>query len=171
MFKDKKFVRILICFLILYFINAKATLISVVELNRHGARTPKWFGEKQKDLFFGSQNMQLTINGFHQEQNLGHHIHKRYVDNVKFLSSNYSPEEFTILSSPTQRTVFSAAGFLSGLYPDYTVNNFFLKTIKEMGEIESLRKAPINKEININWLKDIVTLKNIDLKKKILKLL
>jgi len=137
--------------LIIYIINAKAILISVVELNRHGARTPKKFTEKQKVLFFGSQNMQLTINGFHQEQNLGLHIRERYINNLKFLSPKYNPEEFTIISSPTQRTVFSAAAFLTGLYPDYTVKNFFLKTPNETGELESLRTSFLEK--NISFLK------------------
>jgi hypothetical protein len=106
--------------------NSKAVLLGVFEINRHGARTPKHFEERQKKLFFGSQNMQLTINGFRQEQLLGTFIKEKYIEKLKFLSPEYKSEEFCLVSSPTQRTIFSAAGFLSGLYPNYVVKNKYI---------------------------------------------
>lgn len=122
----KSFIFLLVNIMQLYLLNSKAILLSVFQINRHGARTPKHFEERQKKLFFGSQNMQLTINGFRQEQMLGSFIKEKYVEKLKFLSPEYLPDEFCLISSPTQRTIFSAAGFLSGLYPNFVVKNKYI---------------------------------------------
>ena len=122
----KTFIFLLINIIQFYLLHSKAVLLSVFEINRHGARTPKHFEERQKRLFFGSQNMQLTINGFRQEQLLGSFIREKYIEKLKFISPDYNPEEFCLISSPTQRTIFSAAGFLSGLFPNYVVKNKYI---------------------------------------------
>lgn len=99
------------------------TLINVIQINRHGARTPKYHQEIQKKIFFGSTNMQLTINGYRQEQLLGKLMKERYTKKFNFIKDNYDDKEIAIFSSPTQRTVFSAAGFISGLYPGVTIKS------------------------------------------------
>ncbi len=128
----------------IYLISCKSILISVFEINRHGARTPKYFQERQEKLFFGSKNMQLTINGFRQEQLLGRFIRQRYVENLKFLSPEYKSEEFSLLSSPTQRTIFSAAGFLSGLYPNHILKNMYTNSVN----YSSVIKNNLDKDVN-----------------------
>lgn len=146
----KTFIFLLLNIIQFYFSSSKAVLLSVFEVNRHGARTPKHFEERQKKLFFGSQNMQLTINGFRQEQLLGSFIREKYVDKLKFLSPEYKPEEFCLISSPTQRTIFSAAGFLSGLYPNYVVKNKYVN----VGNGSSDANNAVNSQIknnNVNY--------------------
>jgi hypothetical protein len=114
----KNILLLLIC-LNIHFI--KSEIISVVEINRHGARTPKNFPDISSKLFFGSKDMTLTINGYRQHQILGEYVKKKYINKNHLLSKDFNSEEFQIVSTPTQRTIFSAAGFLSGVYPDYIV--------------------------------------------------
>jgi len=121
----KTFILLLVNITQLLLSTSKEVLLSVFEINRHGARTPKYFAERQQKLFFGSQNMQLTINGFRQEQMLGRLMREKYVETLKFLSPDFKPDEFCLVSSPTQRTIFSAAGYLSGLYPNNLVKNTY----------------------------------------------
>ena len=137
--------------LLLFFLSfIRSSLVSVVELNRHGARTPKNFPELTESLFFGSRDMTLTINGYRQEQLLGHFVKSKYINTQKFLSPEFDPEEFHIIASPTQRTIFSAAGFLSGLFPDYTVNmNYQEKTdmtsdsLPPLQDFEKMKEIPV----------------------------
>lgn len=122
-----------------FYIECKSKLISVFQLNRHGARTPKAFEDRQKRLFFGSQNMQLTINGYRQEQLLGASIREKYVEKYKFLSAEYKEDEFFLLSSPTQRTIFSGAAFLNGLYPKEIIKFKYLDFSKNQDEKENIK--------------------------------
>lgn len=103
------------------FICIRSELINVVEINRHGARTPANFPKETSKLFFGSKTMQLTINGFRQEQLLGEFVKSKYIKNTHFLKKRFDSKEFKMVSSPTERTIFSAAGFVTGLYPDFVV--------------------------------------------------
>ena len=67
---------------------------------------------------FWGINEKLTHNGYRQHQLLGKYIRKKYID-TKFISDKYNERDFKIYSTPFQRTIFSANGFLSGLYPNY----------------------------------------------------
>ena len=71
------------------FFDSKKTILRVFQVNRHGARNPTQFEERQKKIFFGSKNRQLTINGFRQEQLLGSFIRENYLEKLKFLSPQY----------------------------------------------------------------------------------
>lgn len=122
---------------------SKSTLLSVFEINRHGARTPKSFESLQKKLYFGSQNMQLTINGYRQEQLLGKLIEQKYIKKYNFLPKEYNKKDFSLTSSPTQRTIFSAAGYLSGLYPDNIIKVKFININNDL-------KNEVNKTIHQN---------------------
>jgi hypothetical protein len=113
--------NILLFVIFIIFQAIKSEIISVVEINRHGARTPKNFPNVSSKLFFGSKDMTLTINGFRQHQILGELVKKKYMKKNHLLKSTYDSTEFQMVSTPTQRTIFSAAGFLSGVYPDYIV--------------------------------------------------
>ena len=94
-------------------------LISVIEVNRHGARSSENFPEAPLQQFFGI-SMKLTNNGYRQHQLLGSYMNARYVK-TNFINSVYRPSDFQIISTPTQRTVYSADGFISGLYPGHVV--------------------------------------------------
>lgn len=95
------------------------TILGFVNMNRHGARTGDKIEALIDKLFFGAKKQQLTLNGFNQQRQLGLWIKSRYMG--KSLDKDYNPQNFEAYSSATQRTIFSAAGYLSGLYPDWNM--------------------------------------------------
>jgi hypothetical protein len=97
-------------------------IIGIIELNRHGARTPGKYIELSNDLFYKSNSNHLTINGYNQEHYLGRFIKDRYTRQNSFLSSTFKPEEHLFISSPVTRTIFSATSFIQGMYPEVVVN-------------------------------------------------
>lgn len=105
----------LICLLFLL-TPSSSKLINVIQINRHGARGAENFKSEKLELFFGN-NMKLSQNGYRQHQILGAYIRNRYITKEKFLSNEYNPTELRVITTPTQRTIFSADGFISGLYP------------------------------------------------------
>lgn len=111
----KKFRIFLLIIIQIFLSNSK--LISVIEVNRHGARSAETFPKYLNQQFWGI-NEKLTHNGYRQHQLLGKYIRKKYID-TKFISDKYNERDFKIYSTPFQRTIFSANGFLSGLYPNY----------------------------------------------------
>lgn len=94
-------------------------ILGFVQMNRHGARTGDKIEGLIEKLFFGAKKQQLTLNGFNQQRQLGLWIKSRYMG--KCLTQDYNPNNFEAYSSSTQRTIFSAAGYLSGLYPDWNM--------------------------------------------------
>jgi hypothetical protein len=96
-------------------------LLSVIEINRHGARTPNNFEDMSSDKFFGASKMQLTINGYRQQMLLGEYVKSNYVKKKHFLKNYFNDKEFEIIASPSQRTIFSSAGYIAGLYPEYVL--------------------------------------------------
>lgn len=104
-------------------------ILAVVQYNRHGARVAK--GEQNIDnlsVIFG-QNKLLTTYGQEQHTLLGTYMRLKLVNEKKFLSSLYKKEEFEIYTTERQRTIYSALGFLRGLFPgsitkfEYTKNS------------------------------------------------
>ena len=95
-------------------------IIGVVELIRHGARTPSTFMEASAKLFFGARKAQLTVNGYRQHSLLGRYIRRQYIhgDKEKLLSKIINPEEIRVITSPRQRTIFSATAHVMGIYPN-----------------------------------------------------
>lgn len=145
-------------FFIYFIIYNNCKLIYVVELNRHGARTSTNYPNGILNKFFGIED-KLTPNGLIQEQKLGKIIRDKYINELKFLSKNYKESEFEIFSTEYQRTIFSAEGFLSGLYPGY-ITKIIYKS-KELKNIINNDSAPIiegyfnndfPKEITLNVL-------------------
>jgi hypothetical protein len=97
-------------------------IIGVIELNRHGARTPSEYIELSNDLFYKSNFNHLTLNGYNQEHYLGRFIKEKYTTQNPLLSSSFKPEEHLFISSPVTRTIFSATSFIQGMYPEVVVN-------------------------------------------------
>lgn len=101
--------------------SSKVTeIIGVVELIRHGARTPKTFMEASAKLYFGSRKTQLTVNGYRQHILLGRFLRRQYLhgDKEKLLSKKFNPTEIRVISSPRQRTIFSASANVMGIFPN-----------------------------------------------------
>jgi hypothetical protein len=102
--------------LIFYEINSK--LLGALEFNRHGARTPKEFVSISSDLFFGSVASQLTFNGYNQHLLLGKWVKENYSE---LFSKKFNKDEVLFLSSPIERTIFSAFAFIKGMYSDIEI--------------------------------------------------
>jgi hypothetical protein len=105
--------------------DPRIKVVGIVEIFRHGARAPHTEFSNTKKLYFGSRRTQLTINGFRQHILLGRWLRRRYVfgDIYKLFDENHfsSKKDIVIYSSPTQRTIFSVAAHILGLFPQITV--------------------------------------------------
>src|SRR5574343_1367620 len=99
-----------ICVLFVCFVSQISKLIGVVQINRHGARTPLKYREETEAMFFNSGLGQLTINGLRQHELLGRWIGERYMYNTNgdfnILKEDHDPNQIHIRSSPIQRTIF-----------------------------------------------------------------
>jgi hypothetical protein len=93
----------------------QAELIQVIQLARHGARTPNSFEYIPNQ--FNEDNGQLTVLGMVQQYFLGQEMRKRYVEDLGFLSHEFNSSEVVFKSSFKNRTVRSAYSFVSGMYP------------------------------------------------------
>ena len=117
--------RILPCIILLLCFNTfHNKLISVLQINRHGARTS---GKITPNLQLSNyttdfislygNNMKLTPNGLSQCKILGQYMKEKYIDKEHFINEIYNKDEVKFMSTPTQRTIYSLEGFLNGLYP------------------------------------------------------
>ena len=105
--------------------TTKGRLVMVINLIRHGARTPigNWhlFEKYLPTLSKG----QITTNGWRQEILLGKYMRQKYILNHNnyefkdFINLDNLHEEFLLIASPAQRTIDSAIGYSLGLFPDH----------------------------------------------------
>lgn len=63
---------------------------------------------------------QLTPTGKRQLQRFGQLLRKEYIDDLKFLSPKYNPDEIEAFTTQTNRTFLSIESLLYGLYPPGT---------------------------------------------------
>jgi hypothetical protein len=149
-------------FLILVFFIQKClnNLLGVIQLNRHGARTGRHFSNLTSNLFFGSGDEQLTINGYKQVEKLGQWIADRYIyHDYKLLSREFNQEEILIKTSPKARTIFSAAGFMKGLYPFSDIYPVFLAHCRYEEKCNYLKEDDVPPIINYSSKKKLPNIK------------
>jgi hypothetical protein len=96
----------------------------IVNLVRHGARSPSKIRPEMKKHFPSMQPGKLTLNGFRQMVVLGKILRKRYLENKSvhfenFFDINKAKEQFLLISSPYPRAIESGVGYVLGLLPDY----------------------------------------------------
>jgi len=144
-------------------INTKtknSKLVGVVEIIRHGARTPMTYMENSAKLYFGSRKAQLTINGLRQHILSGRWLRRRYVHGEvsKLFErdvSKINSREVQVISSPLQRTIFSSTGHINGLFPRAIIRlNFHDRNQIKTNDIPPIKGFKIDprdgKEITIN---------------------
>ena len=104
--------------LVLFMIGlAQSKLVGVVELFRHGARSPQNFVEMFKDQENWPEGKEELIpEGMRQHYLLGTYSRQQLVQNEGLLSERYNSTEVYVFSSDFNRTLMSAQSFLSGLY-------------------------------------------------------
>eukprot|EP00871_Galdieria_phlegrea_P004251 jgi/Galph1/4827/GphlegSOOS_G3493.1 len=109
---------LLLSLFVLYCFVAQAQLLMVIELCRHGDRSP--LNTYPYDPLPYSQWQagagQLTAQGMRAHYELGRQLRERYTSSG-FLSKNFSVNELKVISSDTDRTLMSAYCQLAGLFP------------------------------------------------------
>ncbi|XP_023022394.2 prostatic acid phosphatase [Leptinotarsa decemlineata] len=98
-------------------------LLSVVQVFRHGFRTPIIFYPtdpyQDKKYWNGLGPGELTDSGKIQLHNLGSYFRKMYHD---FLPQTYNESSILIKSDKNKRNILSAIAFMQGLYPNLDRN-------------------------------------------------
>jgi len=95
---------------------AEEKLVFVVDLIRHGDRTPLL--SLPRSAFVWKEGLgELTAQGKDQEIKLGKALRKQYVYHDHLLPKLYQPSTVYVGSTPVRRTIMSADEFLIGLYP------------------------------------------------------
>jgi hypothetical protein len=100
-------------------------VVMIVNLLRHGARTPSKHRPEYDKYFDKMVPGKLTHNGFRQMVLLGKAIRKLYVESKlvsfnNFIDSDKVEEQFLLMSSPSPRAIESALGYSLGLFPEYS---------------------------------------------------
>lgn len=101
-----------IYYLFLFTIQVKVSiskLISVIEVNRHGARNAKNFPSEPLQRLFGV-NMKITHNGFRQHQLLGNYMYDRYI-NAGFINKEYRAMNLKLYLPQLKEPFFLQMGF------------------------------------------------------------
>ena len=129
-------------FIIIKIESKTKTLLCIVEFNRHGARTSKSLSSKTLSKVFGS-NMILTPNGFRQHELLGQYMRQKFITNEKFIKEKYDENQFEIFSTPIQRTMQSAIGFIHGFYPNSIVKMNYQES-SELSQVINNDTIPLN---------------------------
>jgi hypothetical protein len=133
------FLKFIYLILLLY-IQVKigySKLLSVINVNRHGARTPKTFAKISKKIYYVSYGSHLIVNGVRQAQLLGRWMYSRYAVDLKFLNDQFDSKDCVFYSSPSSRAILSATAFIQGFYKNYIIK-----------PIHSNDKSNINSELN-----------------------
>lgn len=115
----KILITIILTFTLITSLLAEGTLISAVLITRHGDRTP-FDNIVNVNYQWGTDLTELTPIGIHQEFMLGSKLRKHYIEDLKFLDSQYKENTIYTLSSNSNRTILSAECLLMGLYPPGT---------------------------------------------------
>lgn len=147
--------------LVLQFFFVAATfadeLVLAQVVFRHGDRSPITVcksDEYQEDKWpqgFG----ELSERGIQQTYDLGKRLRKRYVDQLKFVSSGYSSKEIYVRSTDVNRTLMSAASSMAGFY-ESNGKSFApvpIHSIQSQLDIEFRPKVRCRTRINsLHWL-------------------
>jgi len=147
---------LMLILLIIVFQNTASGIVGVIQINRHGARTGRHFSNLTSELFYGSGEEELTINGYRQVEKLGQWIAERYIYyDYKLLSPDFNLEEILIKTSSKLRTIFSAAGFMKGLYPLSETLPVFLSHCKYEDKCNYLKDDDVPPIVNYSSRRNI----------------
>ena len=103
---------------ILLLLQASSRLVGVVELCRHGARTPTHFIKPWDNSTIWPQGQgELIPEGMRQHYLIGTELRRRYMIETQLLLPTYYQPEIFVFSSDYNRTVMSAQSQIQGLYP------------------------------------------------------
>eukprot|EP00347_Sterkiella_histriomuscorum_P005757 403355385 len=109
-------------------ILCQETLLLMLEVVRHGARSPEQMSYYNKTSNNFNDTSGLLEGGFDQHFNIGKQLRQRLVTDLAFLSADYTASQVYIQTTIASRTQASAIAQLSGLFPDNAPPNAWLKT-------------------------------------------
>ena len=110
------YISILLCLLFTTGAFANEQLIFVIDLIRHGDRTP--IHEIPKAAYHWKQGLgELTPEGVQRELQLGTMLRKKYIEQYHLLPPQYAVGTLYVRSTDVRRTIASARSVLLGLYP------------------------------------------------------
>jgi len=92
-------------------------LIMLLELTRHGARSPIYSGSSLLNTTWEKGLGELTNIGERQHYLQGLRLRKKYITDLAFLSDTFDPRFMHIRSTDVNRTIMSAHSQMLGLYP------------------------------------------------------
>lgn len=105
-------------FMLLLLISlAAAEIVFVVEVSRHGSRSPTKFYSWDLDGRWPQGPGEITPLGMRQHYLIGYEMRNRYIIQNPVLSANFTAEEVYLRSTDVNRTLMSAYSQLQGLYP------------------------------------------------------
>jgi hypothetical protein len=137
-------------------------LILIINISRHGARTPTKEIPEAIKYFNKYLPGGLTYNGWRQLNLLGRYMRNKFILNKKqnafhsslFLEDENFSKSFLVLSSPISRTLESAIAFSQGFIPDYLYNVTSLNHVKQqkshaLPPIKGFKHPDYKKSFNI----------------------
>jgi len=156
---NKLFIDFLfIAFFLAMIISSK--LIGVIQVNRHGAKTPEKFEELSSKLFLGAKPNRLSFKGLSQLHLLGNYMRQKYICNeneyYNILSKDFNKKEFQIYASTAERSIFSSFAFIGGFYPNSEMVLNFIK--KSENYTISKNNSNLNTDFMSSDILPIVTL-------------
>lgn len=126
-----KLIAYLFLFCVIFeFPNKLNKVVMIINVIRHGARTPNKILPELEKYFPNIGKGKLTIQGLRQMILLGKAKRKEYLETksthfFNLLDINKISKQFLLISSPNPRAVESGIGYVSGLFPEYmySINN------------------------------------------------
>ena len=91
-------------------------LILVIEVTRHGARSPTGGKDYWYNNTWDIGSGQLTPVGERMQYLQGKRLRRMYIEQAKFLPDKYDPRNFYVRSTDYNRTIASALAQMQGLY-------------------------------------------------------
>jgi len=113
-------VLISLLFLLKLVIIGSRKLLGIINLFRHGARTPLTIDSNGYDLLnlkWNQESGDLTNVGIRQLYLSGTRIRDIYIKENKLFSEDFKKEEFMMMSTDVNRTILSAYSQLQGIFP------------------------------------------------------
>ena len=111
--------RLIIALIEIYIISSKK-LIGIIDLFRHGSRSPLTMDDNNIDILnilWNNGKGEMTNSGLRQEYLSGVRIKDTYIKNKGLFSEIFNKEEFRIHSTDVNRTIISAYARLLGIFP------------------------------------------------------
>lgn len=131
-----------ICLVLNISLSFSQKLIGIIDLFRHGARTPLTVDSQGFDILnikweYGKGT--LTNIGIRQHYLAGVNIRDKYINQKKLIGEYFNPDQFSLSSTDVNRTLVSAYSRILGIFPslryDYNSNMNFTHLILDFPQI------------------------------------